>query len=309
MNKKDLILELNKLNVINPGKILEYVNFCLDNNKEPIKGKTEKHHILPKAASLPFEKFKNLNIFTWNKVNLTFVDHYIAHSILAEAVTNSAVLYAWWNMNSQNIKKKGSFNFDQERYSILKEKHLKLVSEQQIKRNKSKKQIINRFNTMMVADENGETTFQRQGKKISSTLIKNGSVKGIKNPMYGKVIVKLRSKPTEKIGVSTDYDNKKYVPFQMNFLKLFDNKGNLFFEGYRDECINFCNELGLEGEKIPAKGGLCFNYNTNHKLNRYLIKVMKMADLGKYLNSTAIVIKSEDVTKKYEEVFLHESKS
>ena len=67
-------------------KLEEYIDFCIYNNqKAKIKSKTEYHHILPKAL---FEEYSKLSSHLWNGTHLLFEDHYIAHSMLAEALNS-----------------------------------------------------------------------------------------------------------------------------------------------------------------------------------------------------------------------------
>ena len=95
-----LIKELNKLNVIDENKVLEYINFCLENDEKcKTKFETASHHILPKSI---FKEFACLKTNLWNSVHLTHKNHYIAHSILAEAINEKEIIYAWKRMNNSN---------------------------------------------------------------------------------------------------------------------------------------------------------------------------------------------------------------
>lgn len=121
-----LFEELSKLKIKNEDKLREYINFCLDNSlTSPIKFKSSKHHILPKAKSLPFVKYKNLKDYSWNGVNLFHKDHFIAHSILAEAVLDQSISLAWHRMN---ITFDGIKNITPELYQKLCEEHKLFVS-------------------------------------------------------------------------------------------------------------------------------------------------------------------------------------
>jgi hypothetical protein len=48
----------------------------------------ETHHILPKAKDL-FPEYKNLTIYSWNKIDLTARQHYLAHLLLWKAFGGS----------------------------------------------------------------------------------------------------------------------------------------------------------------------------------------------------------------------------
>lgn len=112
-----LLKELNKLNVIDKNKLIDYVDFCLNNSLDkPIKFETSYHHILPKAKSLPWFKYKNLKEYPWNGVHLFHRDHFIAHSILSEAVSEISILIGW-----NRMKNTGNYNeiLSPESYQIL----------------------------------------------------------------------------------------------------------------------------------------------------------------------------------------------
>lgn len=81
----------------------KYVDFCLFKQTDKIKGETESHHILPKNV----ECFPQYSKSKWNLVNLTFRDHFIAHSILAECYPDiNKILLAWYMMANKNSKTK-----------------------------------------------------------------------------------------------------------------------------------------------------------------------------------------------------------
>ena len=83
-------------------KLEEYIDYCIINRQvSKIKYKTELHHILPKSL---FPKNKDIRKNRWNGSHLLFEHHYIAHSILIDAISSSPMFYAWDNMNKQNTK-------------------------------------------------------------------------------------------------------------------------------------------------------------------------------------------------------------
>lgn len=102
--KKTLIEELNKLDVINDEKLIEYVEFCLSNKTNKIKFKSALHHILPGAKLLPFGKYKNLKETPWNGVYLLHKDHYYAHFLLSQAVNHISILHAFRVMHLSDCK-------------------------------------------------------------------------------------------------------------------------------------------------------------------------------------------------------------
>lgn len=66
----------------------KFIQACSIANKGDDKY-LEKHHICPKASDL-FPEYKNFNKFTWNKVLLTYRQHFIAHWMLWKAYKNFA---------------------------------------------------------------------------------------------------------------------------------------------------------------------------------------------------------------------------
>jgi len=145
--KEFLILELSRLNVKDKDKLQEYVDFCLDNSlEEQIKFKSNLHHILPKAKSLPFINYKNLKEHSWNGVHLLHKDHFIAHSILAEAISDKAISHAWHRMNitTDDFDKK----ITPELYQILCEEHKMIVSSAHLGKKRSEETKLKISNSL-----------------------------------------------------------------------------------------------------------------------------------------------------------------
>ena len=115
--------------VVDKKKLGEYIDLCSskkDNKK--IKFKTELHHILPKAL---FPIFSDLKENIWNGVYLTYKDHYIAHTLLAEALDNLSMTAAWWEMNNLYQKSEKLSEpkeiIGSERYNILREQAIREI--------------------------------------------------------------------------------------------------------------------------------------------------------------------------------------
>ena len=284
-----IIEQLQTLTIKDEGKLLEYVDFCIINNKQKhTKRQTEKHHIL---LSSIFKQYSDLNIHKWNSTFLTYSDHYLAHSLFAEAIGHNSAVFAWWNMNSQNKTKVESQEdiIGPERYKELRQLHYDIVSQLPHLKNKSEECIQKRKTTLSTPDENGVTGFQKNAQKISQSLIERGSLLAEKNPVYNKNIIKDRKNPEIRFASPKDFDRSKYVPIKMGYILLYDNTGELYFHGWRDECIEFCNSIGLDGRKVPAGTKNCFIYD-NTKQNEYIIKLMKLLGISKYINSKAVLI-------------------
>lgn len=210
------IKKLKTLNVINEDKLNLYIEFCLLKNRNKKYSNTEAHHILPKSL---FPEYSNLEDNSWNCAHLKYEDHYIAHSILAEAIDNDKIIYAWNSMNSINTKSKNIKPIGIDRYILLRERHRKIVSAGQIKRNKNPEIINKRKETLSVKKENGLTGFQENGIKISKALKGKVSILNIKNN------IKFRGVQQE------DYDNCWYlVGHTAKYITLYEIDGILYTE-------------------------------------------------------------------------------
>lgn len=105
--RKEIILEkFSILNCIIDSVILEqYVDFCIVNDiGKKIKNRSASHHILPCAKTLPFTKYKCFNTFSWNKCELSYYNHYIAHYLLTKAVRHISIQHAFISMHNRDIK-------------------------------------------------------------------------------------------------------------------------------------------------------------------------------------------------------------
>ena len=212
MDKDFIKSKLLELDVIDETLLNNYIDFCMDNNEHTkTLYKTAIHHILPKSI---FPEFKSLKINKWNSTYLTHDKHYIAHSILAKAIDNNKIIYAWNRLN--NISPNSKY-IDENIYKELSESFAKiagkhwvntipiLVEGKIIRKNKEDvlcsdkilfkhvKLVINSDDEMVWVNiediDNNYTHLMKDKKhtsetkeKISSTRINNGTAKGINNP-------------------------------------------------------------------------------------------------------------------------------
>lgn len=275
----------------------EYIDFCLLNAQpESVPGETEYHHILLKSI---WPEYENLSEHPWNGIHLTYEHHYIAHSMLANATDNKSAVYAWWQMNSGNINYKNhdGIALCSSKYAELREKHYNLVSKSQTEKNKDPKLIKKRLNTLSKIGDDGLTGFERTGRKISKALKENGSCAGSNNSQYQRMIVKYRTRPTKKISVKLkDYDNVETIPAQVKYILLYDNTGKLYFEGWKDEAEIYCESIGLDPRKINYNNDIIFVYTGTQ--NDYLLKLMRLLGLGRYINSKIIILSDEEAENK-----------
>jgi len=206
---------LKELEVEDLSKLNMYIDFCISKDRGRKYKNTEEHHILPKSI---FPNYKNLKEFTWNSSHLKYEDHYIAHSMLAEAINNDSFIYAWNAMNSINNKSKNIVPIGMIRYKELREKHKKIVSVKQSERNKNKEFIEQRRETLSKIKESGLTGFQESGLKISKAL--KGRVQAIN----------LKTLKKEHITQEEFRTKWFYVGNTAKFLKLFEMEGILYTE-------------------------------------------------------------------------------
>lgn len=116
--------KLSTLTVVDSTKLQEYIDFCLYNDRK-IKSpfETENHHILPKSL---FPEYSNLASNSWNSVHLLYEHHYTAHSLLAAAIDEPNMTFAWNSMNNKNNHKLNIIShieiIGENMYSFLKRK-------------------------------------------------------------------------------------------------------------------------------------------------------------------------------------------
>jgi hypothetical protein len=186
---KTLILNefLNSnLQIHDKNKLVEYIDFCIANN-DTTSNKTERHHILPKGKTL-FPQFKCFKSNKWNLSILSYENHYKAHSLLAEAIKEPAITYAWHSMNSVNINNDGIEIIGESRYEELREVHRDTV----IHYNKTRKlsdDTRKKMSESQKKNRNGKTFFDSTGMvPVYDTLDK-----------------------VSKLIDSSEYDNKRYI--------------------------------------------------------------------------------------------------
>lgn len=90
--------------IINHDNLVRYIEFCLKNDRvRKIKGETTSHHILPRAKRLPWQEYKNLVEYPWNKSELTYYDHYYAHYLLSLSIDHISIQSAFCGMHKKDV--------------------------------------------------------------------------------------------------------------------------------------------------------------------------------------------------------------
>ncbi len=166
------------LNIKDHNKLREYISFCIDNNqKSHTKFETSHHHILPQAEKLPFAKYSDLKEIMWNGTYLTHQNHYKAHFMLACAVADDSILYAWNSMkNKDSVRFNISIEDDSNEYHELITEYRKLAST-----------IVTVFDEFGNTFNVKKTDSRYLSGELQSVGRLRGSVKGENNPAYGKV--------------------------------------------------------------------------------------------------------------------------
>lgn len=275
MNKILKIFKESKIEITDESILIEYINFCIKNNEQKhTPHKTARHHILPQCKFLPFELYSDLNINYWNGVYLTHDNHYIAHSMLHDAINNFYIGSAWYHMsninkfttNEVNLISRDEHKKLQEKAnmqnSIRMSKWCKEVDENgitniqkaHIKRvesgyndidenglNAHQRTAIKAASTMKEKDENGMSIYEKSFIKAKKTMKENNHSKGNKNPKAKRINI---------------YNYKNELMFECN--------GNI------DETIKKHNLPGVLIKSYRA-GGLPIFQTRNSKLlaNKY----------------------------------------
>lgn len=104
-DREFIITELSNLECTKSiSAVRDYVDFCFMHDVgEKVKSRTSAHHVLPRAKTLPFVEFANLKKHSWNKVELEYYDHYIAHYLLTKAIDHIAAYHAFCAMHNKDV--------------------------------------------------------------------------------------------------------------------------------------------------------------------------------------------------------------
>lgn len=118
------------------NRYLKFINSLA--NQKITKGETEIHHICPKSSDL-FPEYKSFKINPWNKINLTFRQHFVAHYMLSKIYPDSKQIYAFWAMCNKQSPLDNIRNRNYKVNSRIFESTKKLISEKISKNNKNRK--------------------------------------------------------------------------------------------------------------------------------------------------------------------------
>lgn len=86
-------------------RYVAFITSCQRHNQTALTSYTEKHHICPKSKDM-FPEYKNLKQHPWNKCELTYRQHIIAHLILYKCFdTQSQLLSVLYTIGQYHVKK------------------------------------------------------------------------------------------------------------------------------------------------------------------------------------------------------------
>ena len=269
-NKILTIIEESSLSIQSITTIKKYIEFCLKNNlNKHTSGITEHHHILPKAKSL-FPQFSNLKENSWNGVFLTFENHYIAHSMLADAINHSSVIYAWNMMNK--ISKINAINLiGEHKYKILREAHSKTVieynktrtvtKETRLKMGKATKGMVTVFDTIAnkhrrvtkAEFDNNSTLLGGTPGMVSVRDTRDNTSKQVTQVEYHKydyyvhttkglvTVIDTRDNKTKQVSKCAFNQHDYYVGTSTKIIRIYDNNDKLQYTSkikFKDFCKN-----------------------------------------------------------------------
>lgn len=193
------IFKNSEINIKCEQKLMEYVNFCINNNQNNrIQGKTSHHHILPNKL---FHEYSNLKENDWNGSHLLYADHYYAHWLLTESIDDFAMLYSFCAMHNKD--------FANNRLSVE-----DLINPNDFQKKMEERGI--KHSIYLTNTNNGNSIAKLAAKKMMETKLKPIIINGIETTIYKESIakrVKTMTAPIILDGVATTIykeSSKKY---------------------------------------------------------------------------------------------------
>ena len=219
--RKDIIMKhfLNLNCVVNFNALEEYIDFCINNDvNTKIPKETSSHHILPIAKTLPFKKFRDFNAYPWNKAELTYHNHYIAHYLLAIAINHLSILNAFTGMHNKDFEN-GRISHDE---LITKDEYAKIYKlRNTMISNYRKEKIETRYGNISRASfyylENKQS-FERSQKQTANRMKNNNIVNlpGVLEKMRNtKKTTFIDGKNLDTIGAEKAAETMK-IEFELN---------------------------------------------------------------------------------------------
>jgi hypothetical protein len=284
-------------------KLEQYAKYCIENaQKEKIKSKTEYHHILPEKL---FPEYKNLKLNTWNGAHLLYEHHYIAHSILAEALNNFSMISAWWGMNNLNQKsgkiEKAEEIIGPKKYSILKECFYKSVSEWHSKNPelvKIKGKKISKSKTKVFIKDDKETTIAKEAVKKGKitnnieyldqdgniTTLKKEQTKKQRETLLKEIIINGKKTTKAKIIGKKMSDKRK--------IEYLDEKGNIT-NNYKETAHKRKKYVDIINKRTGKIVLESVYMSEAKRISQALIKTLKTGiPLGETNQSKSLLIKN-----------------
>lgn len=262
------------------GDSSEYVRFCLDKKTIYKKGLTQRHHILPRCLFPEYESFKN----SWNIVNLTNEDHYIAHYLLAKFSKHPSLLSAWYAMNNKNFldASKPIELIGPKQYSELIKERNKMISER-------------RRNTVSAKDLTTGEFLRVTKEEFDSNQNLVGSTKGKGGEHFkGTHLTTMKNKETglyEKVDIM-NVNRDLYEGTTKGFCVFKDSQGNKVYTRTDDPRVLSGELCGLRKEthyhmkeytRGPKRKYIVINLNNGER-----IEIFKKKNLLEYVKENNI---------------------
>jgi len=261
--EKEFILQkfsvLSK-NIVDFDILENYVDFCIEKDiGDKIPKRSTSHHILPRATTLPFKAWSDFSIHEWNKSELLYSDHYVAHYLLMKAINHISTYHAFAAMHKKDFA-----------MGRLSEKDLIPANEfDNIWIERNKKVSERRLEKITVdGEEITRATLQARERILSPETLKSMSerVSGDNNPTKRKEVVdKIRNKKS-----NTFVDGKNLDTISA------ENAANTMQKEFIDEGGNSTTIYKENGKKISKtlleieENGKTKAYNKNKKLHEEL---------------------------------------
>ena len=233
-------------------KIIEYVDFCINNDTQKEKFKTSHHHILPKSKNLPFEKFKNLKENPWNGVHLSYQNHFTAHRILSEAIKHNSIYYAYFAMSKRDKKLKKTKIDNEKIYAEFVEEHIKLMSE-------NRKDFMYALNKETNKIEKIDSITYKKNKEKYHHYLGNNSFYVI-DINTNKMVIVTPEEYTE--------NKEKYKHHNLNKINVFNKEKQIFEQIDIEVFYNNRSKYKSMTEVNPIAKGLIWIFDKNNKVKR-----------------------------------------
>lgn len=253
---------------VEDAKIKKYVTFCIENRENKIiKYETDRHHILPKA-DICFPEFKDES---WNICLLSYKNHFIAHSLLADALPNvSSIIFAWNSMCNKVTPFRKDKDLKQtitpELYSKLRKQAIILLSDKNKNKVSAYDNVLNK-NVYIQREEyhNHPERYSSPSKGLFTVKDKDGNKVRIKSSEYNRDIYKTHT--TSKA---------IFLNLKTNKVEWIDIKNKKPYHKHINTLVVTRNNFEIKRAKDLKQNEYLMDYNKfNEILNKYVKEVIQ----------------------------------